>query len=59
MHGQQACLFKYITVAEFHIYAVRSEDVTKRGGRRPCIKYFMEITSLIVENDGKIMEMCF
>ena len=26
MHGLQACLFKYITVAAFHIYAQRGED---------------------------------
>ena len=30
MHGLQACLFKYITVAAFYIYAQRGEDVTKR-----------------------------
>ena len=29
MHGFQACLFKYITVAALHIYAQRSEDATK------------------------------
>ena len=38
MHGLQACLFKYITVAAFRIYAQRGEDATKRGGWRPCIK---------------------
>ena len=32
MHGLQACLFKYITVAAFRIYAQRGEDVAKRGG---------------------------
>ena len=32
MHGLQACLFKYITVAAFHIYALRREGVAKRGG---------------------------
>ena len=32
MHGLQACLFKYITVAAFHIYAQRGENVTQRGG---------------------------
>ena len=35
---QEACLFKYITVAEFHIYAQCGEDAPKRGGWRPCIK---------------------
>ena len=31
MHGLQACLFTYITVAAFHIYALRGEDVAKGG----------------------------
>ena len=31
MHGLQACLFNYITVAAFHIYAQHSEDAAKRG----------------------------
>ena len=30
MHGLQACLFIYIIVAAFHIYAQRGEDATKR-----------------------------
>ena len=33
MHGIQACLFKYSTVAAFHIYAQRGEDASK-GDRR-------------------------
>ena len=35
MHGPQACLFKYITVAAFCINALRGEDATKGevGGR--------------------------
>ena len=37
MHGLQAYLFKYITVAAFRIYAGRGEDAAKRGGWRPCI----------------------
>ena len=32
MHGLQACLFKYITVAAFHIYALCGDDAAKRGG---------------------------
>ena len=32
MHGLQACLLKYITVAAFPIYAQRDEDAAKRGG---------------------------
>ena len=30
MHGLQKCLFKYITVAAFRIYAQRGEDAAKR-----------------------------
>ena len=47
-----------MTVAEFHIYAQCVEDVAKSGGWRPCIKV-MEITLLIMEKHGKIMEFCF
>ena len=36
MLGLQACLFKYISVAAFRIYAQRCEDAAKRGGWRPC-----------------------
>ena len=32
MHGLQACLFKYITVAAFRIYALHGEDAAV-GGR--------------------------
>ena len=38
MHGLQACLFKYITVAAFHIYALHGEDSAKGVGWRSCIK---------------------
>ena len=31
-------LIKYITVAVFSIYALRGEDVLKRGGWRQCIQ---------------------
>ena len=37
-------VFKYITVAAFHIYAERDEDASKKGGWRPC-----EITLFIME----------
>ena len=47
IHGLQACLFKYITVAAFSVYALHGEDAVKRGGWRRQI--FMEITSLIME----------
>ena len=52
MHGLQTCLFKYIIVAAFHIYAQRGEDAAKRGGWKPCIEIVMEITLLIMENHG-------
>ena len=44
MHGLQACLFKYITVAAVHRYAHRGESVAKRRGWRPCIKWSWKIT---------------
>ena len=59
MHGLQACLFKYITVAAFPIYAQHCEDAAKRAGLKLCIKIVMEITLLIVENHEKNMELCF
>ena len=54
MYGLQACLFKYITVAAFRIYAQRGEDAAKKAGWRPCIKYRNYIVDL-----GKSMELCF
>ena len=51
-------VYKRAVVAAFHIYAQCDEDTTKRGGWRPCIKV-MEITLFIMENHGKIMELCF
>ena len=38
MHGQEASIFKYITVAAFRIYAQRDDDVAKRRGWKPYIK---------------------
>ena len=32
MHSLQACLFKYITVSAFRVYALHGEDDSKRGG---------------------------
>ena len=55
MHGLQACLFKYITVAAIRIYAQRGENAAKRGGWRPCIK---QLGNYIVDH-GKIMELGF
>ena len=55
VHGLQTCLFKYITVAVFHIYAVLGEDVAKGevggGALNSHGKYIVE--------HGKIMELCF
>ena len=59
MHGLEACLFKYITVAAFSIYALRGEDAAKRGGWRLCLKYSWKLHRLIKENRVKIMEKCF
>ena len=54
MHGLQACLFKYITVAAFRIYALHGEDGAKQGDWKLCIlKIVMKITLLIMENYGK------
>ena len=51
MHDLQACLFKYITVAAFCIYAQCVEDAAKRVGWRPCISHGNAL--LIMENHGK------
>ena len=42
MHGLQACLFKYITVTAFHVYAQRGEDAAKRGGRNSHGNYIVD-----------------
>ena len=58
MHGLQACLFKYITVAAFHIYA---QHVKMRLNERLEAMHYIviEITLLIMKNHGKFMELCF
>ena len=38
MHGLQSCLFTYITIVAFPIYAKCGEDGAKKGGWRLCIK---------------------
>ena len=56
MHGLQACLFKYITVAAFHTYANGAEVASKRGGWRPIV---MEITLLIMEKSWNcVLNFC-
>ena len=60
MHDLQACLFKYNTVAAFHIYAECGEDAVfaqVKGRLEAMHKIVMEITLLIMENHGKIMEL--
>ena len=58
MHGLQACSFKYITVAAFHIYAslVKMSLNGEVGGHALNSQ---GITLLLMENHGKIMELCF
>ena len=52
MHGLQACLFKYITVAAFHIYA-QCGKMPLKGEVGGHVHYIvMEITLLIMENHG-------
>ena len=55
IHCLQACLFKYITVAAFHIYALHGEDAVKGRGWRSCIKSHGNY----IFDHGKIMEFCF
>ena len=50
MHGLQACLFRFITVAAFHIYAQLGEEAAKRMEAMHLI--VMEITLLIMNNHG-------
>ena len=62
MHGLQACLFKYITVAVFCIYALHGEATPQRGGWRPKGvvggRALNSHGNYIVDH-GKIMELCF
>ena len=53
-------VYKNAVVVAFGFYAQHGGDAAKRGGWWPCIlKIVMEITLLIMENHGKIMELCF
>ena len=54
MHGQQACLFKYITDAAFRIYAQHGDDCAKQGGWRPCINSH----GTYIIDHIKIIELC-
>ena len=42
MHGLQACLFKYITVAAFRIYAQHGKDAAKRGALNSHGNYIVD-----------------
>ena len=55
MYGLQACLFKYITVAAFHIYAQRVKMSLKGevGG------HALKSDGNYIVDHGKIMELCF
>ena len=58
MHGLQACLFKYIILllhSTFMLCVVKMPLNWEIGGSSLIV---MEITSLIMENHGKIMELC-
>ena len=55
MHGLQACLFRYITVAAFHIYAQRVKMPLKGEVGGPALYNHGNY----IDNYGKIMELCF
>ena len=59
MQSLQACLLKYSAVSVFRIYALHGEDDGKGGGLELCIKYSHGNYMLVMENHGKIMELCF
>ena len=51
MHGLQACLFKYITVAAFRIY-LSLVKMPLKGRLEAMHSIVMEITLLIMQNHG-------
>ena len=57
MHCLQSCLFKYVTVAAFRIYLSVAKMSLK--GEVGGFALVMENTLLIMENQGKVMEVCF
>ena len=52
-------VYKHAVVASFGIYAQRGEVAAKRGSLESVQKIVMEITLLIMENHGKIMDCVF
>ena len=55
IHGLQACLFKYITVAAFHIYL----GVVKMPAKRGFGGHALKSHGNYIVDHGKIMESCF
>ena len=58
VHGLKACFFKYITVGAFRVYA-EVVKVPLKGMLEAVHLIVMEITLLIMENQRKIMKLCF
>ena len=59
MHGLQTCLFKYITVAAFSIYAQRGKEMKMplKLRRLEAMHYIAMVITLLIMD--KIMELCF
>ena len=55
MHGLQTCLFKYITVAAFHIYL----RVVKMRLKGEVGVFALNSHGNYIVDHGKIMEWCF
>ena len=55
MHGLQACLCKYITVAAFHIYL----SVVKMPVKGEVGGHALKSHGNYIVDHGKIMELCF
>ena len=55
MHCLHTCLFKYITVAAFSIYAQRGDEAAKSMHASNSHGNYI----LIMGNPGKIIELCF
>ena len=52
-------VYRHAVVAAFRIYAQRGEVAAKRRGWSLKHLIVMKITLLMMENHGKIMELCF
>ena len=55
MVSLQACLFKHITVAAFHIYAEGGEDAAKKE----VGDHVLNSHGNYIVDHGKVMELCF